>query len=128
MKKWILLVEDDLDLLSTVAEGMGEHGFEVVRASNFKEAVLKARNQKFFCIVTDIHIDKVDGRSGTDLVELIRSGLEFKHNRDTPIIVISGHLDKEAAARLRHKVNGGIIKPFTLEQLLQKVRSLPEGA
>lgn len=127
MKKWILLVEDDVDLLSTVAEGMGEHGFEVVRASSFKEAVLKARNQKFFCIITDIHIDKTGDKSGTDLVELIRSGEEMKHNRETPILVISGKLDKEAAARLRHKVNGGIIKPFTLEQLLQKVRSFPAG-
>jgi two-component system response regulator MprA len=121
MKKFLLLVEDDRELSEALVSYLGREGYVVIHTASVKEAVKKLRNQKFFCVITDIHLPS---ESGEDLIEFIREGDEKGQNRRVPILVISGFLDRPLAERLQKQVNGGLVKPFSLESLLTKLKSL----
>jgi len=121
MKRWVLLVEDDQDLSETLETSLCNAGYEVIRASNLKGALLKLRNQEFFVVITDI---KLQEDSGVDLVNLLRDDQKGNLNKKTPIIVISGFLDKEIAAKIRDKIQGAFVKPFPMDQLLSRLKAL----
>jgi CheY-like chemotaxis protein len=64
MMKTILLVDDDLDLLHSVAEVLRISGYSVLEHSNSGEALECFRhNQSLNCILTDIDMPGMDGIS-----------------------------------------------------------------
>ncbi|MCO5142493.1 MAG: response regulator [Oligoflexia bacterium] len=125
-KKWILVIEDDLDLLKGIAEILKRKNFTPVTANNYKEATLKLKKQKFNCIVTDLKLtagSSSEAESGASLVEYIRSQIKDE-NHSTPIFVISGNIDNEAVARLKGKIQGALVKPFTVDELVEKIKAI----
>jgi CheY-like chemotaxis protein len=64
MTKTILLVDDDLDLLHSVAEVLRTSGYSVLEHSNSGEALECFRhNEDLNCILTDIDMPGMDGIS-----------------------------------------------------------------
>lgn len=125
MKRWILLVEDDKDLGEILETSIGSAGYEVIRVAGIKDAQLKLKNQEFFVIITDIWLQE---GSGLELVELVRADQKGNLNKRTPILVISGFLDREVAVKLKDKIQGAFVKPFPMEQLLNKIKSFKVAA
>mgnify|MGYP001195851206 CR=1 FL=1 len=123
-KKFILVVDDDKDLSDSMKELLERGGYGVVPAFSVKEAISKLRLQAFFCVITDI---RLPDKSGEDLIEFIRSSSAPKGAQSTPILVISGFLDKHLAERIKRQVNGGFTKPFAPEALFVKLQSLAES-
>lgn len=120
-KRWILLVEDDLDLQAVVAENLEQVNYPTVRASSVREAILKLRNQPFFAVICDI---KLKDGLGTEVIDYIRASKRVQLDANTPIIVVSAHLDRELAAKLMKQVSAALVKPFTMEQLLTKLQQI----
>ena len=56
------------------------------------------------------------------LVDQVRDPRRKDKNERVPMIMISSGLNQEIAARLKGKVQGAIVKPFSPEDLLSKVK------
>ena len=91
----------------------------MVSASDGNEAFYKIGNQEFDLIITDIKMPKVDG------VSFINAIKKTKKHKDTKILVMSGMLTKDIAAKLIHLgATDIIVKPFSFGDILVKTKSI----
>lgn len=116
----LLFVEDD-DLLRhiTVAE-LASHGYRLIEASNSEEALkaVKMHCGSIHLLVTDVIMPKMGG------VELARRLREIRP--DVKVLYISGYMhDALVDADPSTQV---LLKPFTNDVLLARVRALLDGA
>jgi CheY-like chemotaxis protein len=85
--KWILLVDDEEEIIASVSELLkltfGEDDLKIVEARNGMDATGKVKNQKFDCIITDMKMPKKEGDA------LIVSVRQNPFNADTPIIMLT---------------------------------------
>ncbi len=114
-----LIVEDDPDLQFLQSRLINSMGFAVISANNGKEGVEKAINEKPDLIFMDILMPGMDGREAT---RRIRSNQETE---EIPILAVTAIIDK---SQLRECIEAGcndvIVKPFTAEDLQEKIRQL----
>ena len=75
-KKKILVVDDDLELLDTLAEFLEEEGAEVVTSASASEALRVCEATAFDVILSDIQLPEIDG------IELLRR--LAKQHQDKP--------------------------------------------
>lgn len=125
-KKWILVIEDEEELLSSMCEILNKKGFSAIPAHSYKEALQKVKKQKFHCIVTDLRLaaqDYSEKESGVELVEYIRSQPK-EENYKTPIFVVSGNLDDDAIQHLKGKIQGALVKPFSVDEFIEKMKMI----
>ncbi|WP_127715775.1 response regulator [Halobacteriovorax sp. HLS] len=83
-KKHVLVIDDDADftvLFSRLLQKLVQ--YNIVKAKDGMEGILKSRNQKFDYIFTDFHMPKV---TGDDFINTVRRS---NYNQDTPIILMS---------------------------------------
>jgi PAS domain S-box-containing protein len=114
----VLIVEDEETVRSSMRRILELHGYTVLEASHGAAALqlLAGRAERPDLVMTDLIMPVMGGR---ELIAELRSrGLASK------IVVISGY-DEEAALRGEPLPTGAgyLEKPFTLEGLLQTVRS-----
>lgn len=121
MKKWILLVEDDTDLVDAISSYLNKHNYYVISARTVKEALMKLKKQSFFCVITDIRLS--DG-SGEDVINYTRMKLPDSLSINVPIIVVSGFLDKALVARIGQNIFGAFVKPFDMKSLVEKLSTI----
>jgi len=63
--------------------------------------------------------------NGTDLIDLIRTRNDMQ-NQDTPILVISGFIDKVLMKKIAHRIQGALVKPFQLIALIGHIKKVTE--
>jgi CheY-like chemotaxis protein len=118
MKKYVLIVDDEPDLLAIESTIVEEAGFVPVTALSAREAMQKLRKQAFACILTDIKL--LDG-SGDEIIQYVRDSKRMEVDSTTPIIVVSGNIDKALLQKVGKLVNGILVKPFTAQDLKNKL-------
>lgn len=118
--KAILVVEDDPDLQQTLESALKSAGYQAFCASNLREAVVKLTSMKFACILLDL---RLGAEAGEKVIDLARNPKALENN-DTPILVISGNIDKDALLRLAPQIKGALVKPFDMAELLAQVDAL----
>jgi CheY-like chemotaxis protein len=107
MKKTILLVDDDVDLLQAVSELLRSSGYAVCEHSDSVEALeYFYENQDLMCIVTDIDMPVMDGISLVAEIQAIRPDAEALFMTGN-----FGHSEHECSQRL-------LRKPFTYLELM----------
>jgi two-component system alkaline phosphatase synthesis response regulator PhoP len=116
MRKKILLVEDNSELLELMRLGLKDAGFGVVTANNGLDALTKARSSSPDLIVLDLVLPELDGFAVCETL---------KRNQDTstiPIIVLTG-LNSEFTryAGLESGADEYVTKPITPSQLVSKI-------
>jgi two-component system, sensor histidine kinase len=116
--KHVLVIEDDIDLCGTVVDTLKRAGYKTLGAHTSREAIMKLKNQTYHCILVDIRLG-LD--SGEDLVEFIRTRKDAM-NVETPIVVISGFLDKDLVSRIGKQIQGALVKPFEMKTLVDLVK------
>jgi CheY-like chemotaxis protein len=89
----ILLVEDDLETLSLMADVLRLFDVEVVPLSDSGEAANIINREKFDGIFLDLVMPKLDGFRLTQAVRASR------WNRTTPIVVVTGSHDRQVMQR-----------------------------
>ena len=119
-KQSVLIVEDDVELCNSVITILHKSGFSTQGSTDIRDATLRMQNQKYSCLIFDMHIGS---DSGTELVEYARSNPKFP-NYETPILVISGFLDKDLVATLAGKIQGALVKPFDLKSLIELIKKV----
>jgi DNA-binding NtrC family response regulator len=106
----ILLVDDDEDMRSLLADVLTDEGFTVDQAANGAEALVLLHRETFAAILLD---KRMPGLSGMDLLPGLRVVCP-----DTPVIVITAFGDARTAAEGAARGAFGLLcKPFRMDDL-----------
>ena len=121
MKKKIVLVDDEPDIVKTMEMFLKQEGFNVITASDGIMALDKIRKEMPDLIILDIMLPKLDGYKVCRM-------LKFDEKYDKiPIVIFTARaqeLDKDKAKEV--KADAYITKPFQPELLLAKIKELLE--
>ena len=111
----VLLVEDDNEVAALTREMLNSLGFSVVHASSPDAALGALANGRSVDIVlSDIMMP--GGISGLDLAREIK-----RREPDLPVVLVTAYA--EAAASMEDGKFGLLLKPYTLEALLEALRA-----
>lgn len=114
-KKTILCVDDEKDILELFRDQFEESGFNVVEATNGRDAFKIFSESHVDCILSDI---RMPGGDGVELVKNVKgtgSGI--------PIFLVTGFSDYTADELMGLGINAVIFKPFDLEEVVNMVSS-----
>ena len=116
-KAKILVVEDEQNIQSALVDFLDYHGFEALVAIDGLEAERIVAEQSFDLILLDLMLPKI---SGEQLCTKWRQeGLQ------TPILMLTAKgLEKEKIAGLNLGADDYITKPFSLEELLARIKAV----
>jgi DNA-binding response OmpR family regulator len=116
MAKTILVVDDKANMRTLVREYLSAEGFRVVTASDGRNALYTARQEKPDLILLDIMMPEMDG------YEFIRV---YRKEKDTPIILLTARLEEsDKVLGLELGADDYITKPFGMRELAARVRAV----
>ena len=115
----ILLVDDEQDILEIVGYNLAQEGYQIVTASNGKEAVQKAKKELPHLIIMDVMMPEMDGMEACENIrripELSNVIVTFLTARSEDYSQVAGF---EAGA------DDYIAKPIKPKVLVSKVKAL----
>ncbi|MCI6641506.1 MULTISPECIES: homeostatic response regulator transcription factor HsrA [Campylobacter] len=112
----ILIVEDEITLNKTIAEGLTEYGYQTDTSESFKDAEYYAGIRNYDLVLSDLMLP--DG-NGIELIEAIKA----KSPR-TSVVIISAKDDKETEIKaLRAGADDYIKKPFDFDILVARLEA-----
>jgi CheY-like chemotaxis protein len=115
----VLIVDDDPDILQTLALCLSTEGYRIVMASNGQEALELLNAEQPSAILLDLMMPVMDGWQF--VAELDARGL-----RRAPLLILSADRAVQGHA-VKLRANGHLAKPFDLDELLGKVLELTGG-
>lgn len=117
-KQTLLLVEDNQDLLITMANLLREN-YEVRLASQGEEAMVVLEEQRIDVVLSDILMPVMDGIT---LCKRLKEDVRYSH---IPVVLLTAQNTVEDKIKgYEAGADGYIGKPFNLTELLSKVHSL----
>ncbi len=112
----ILLADDDPDLLEMVSYGLRREGHSVVPAGDGDQALMRWKSDEPDLVIIDV------GMPGQNGLEVCR---QIRETSQIPIIVISGaNSETDVINGLQAGGDDFIVKPFSLTQLLLRIKSV----
>lgn len=115
VQECILIIEDDEAISNMVSLSLHQQGFKTLIAADIQSALRIINTDSPDLIILDLGLPDGDGKG---LIKQIRSELM------TPIIVVSARNDeKEVIASLDAGADDYVIKPFSIDELLARIRS-----
>jgi two-component system OmpR family response regulator len=112
----VLVVEDEPDLLASLAQALREEGYAVDTASDGEDGFYKASNWEYDAVVLDVMLPKLDGW------EVLK---RLRESKKTPVLMLTAR--DRSADRVRGLDTGAddyVVKPFDLQELLARLRAL----
>ena len=111
---YVLVVDDDDVIRDTLCELLSAD-YSCQTANTAEEALVKLEAQGFDVVLSDISLPGLNGRELLERVVNLYPG--------TPVIIISGHSDREQAESLmRRGAFDFLLKPFRLEVVEESVK------
>lgn len=132
MSKKILIVDDDKDISSALANSLKANGYEVFEAHSGSEGLKKALTIKPDLLLLDVMMENdTAGFEAAAQLRSNRANSRYKTIKNTPIIMLTA-INQVTNSRfsLSDKnnfladINGFLTKPVNFDELLQKVRAL----
>lgn len=115
----ILLVDDEQDILEIIGYNLSQEGYQIVTASNGKEAIAKAKKEHPQLIIMDVMMPEMDGM---EACENIRKIPELQ---DTIITFLTARSeDYSQVAGFDAGADDYIAKPIKPKVLVSKVQAL----
>ena len=110
----ILIIDDEPNILATLAPLLRSRGYEVITAMSGRAALEAIERENLDLIVLDLGLPDMDG---VDVTRLVRDG------RSTPIVVLSARgAEGDKVRALDAGADDYVTKPFGTEELLARVR------
>ena len=112
----ILIVEDEPDLLSSLAQAMREEGYAVDTANDGEDGFYKAENYDYDAVVLDVMLPKMDGWQVLARLRKIKK---------TPVLMLTAR--DQSRDRVRGLDGGAddyVVKPFDLDEVFARLRAL----
>jgi DNA-binding NtrC family response regulator len=111
----VLLVDDEKEFLSTMAERMEARDMDVTTTTSPKEALKKAQEESFDAIILDLQMPEMDGLE--TLKEL------KKKNPDLQVILLTGHATvQKGVEAMKLGATDLLEKPADLKVLTEKIK------
>jgi len=112
----ILVIDDEKNIRTTLQEILQYESYEVDLASGGQEGLDMFAQKKYDIVLCDIKMPEMDG---LEVLEKI-----FEKDKDTQVIMISGHGNVENAVHaIKHGAYDFIQKPLDLNRLLITIRN-----
>ncbi|MBN1848057.1 MAG: response regulator [Deltaproteobacteria bacterium] len=115
-KKTILVIEDDLDVLSMLIKHLKYLGYEVVIATDGMEGLKRIESGGYDLVITDIVMPFV---SGVGVVTALKG--KFPH---IPVIAITGYGKEPESAAMEKKADLVLAKPVKMSDLKKYISDL----
>ena len=112
----ILIVEDEPDLLRSLAQALREEGYAVDTANNGEDGLFSAEGCDYDAIVLDVMLPKMDGW------EILK---RLRKTKKTPVLMLTAR--DQSRDRVRGLDTGAddyVVKPFDLSELFARLRAL----
>lgn len=114
--KTILIIDDQASIRTLVEMYLTQEGFRVVTATNGRDALFIARQEKPDLIILDIMMPQMDG------YEFIRI---HRKERDTPVILLTARVEEhDRILGLELGADDYVTKPFSPRELTARVRAV----
>ncbi len=114
----ILLVEDNLFNVMIINKFLNRWGVEADVAYNGHEAIEKISSNEYDIVLMDLHMPGIDGFEAT---EKIRTLSDIKYQKIPILALTADALSDVREKALNNGFNDLISKPFSPEELLQKI-------
>jgi two-component system, OmpR family, alkaline phosphatase synthesis response regulator PhoP len=119
MRKKILVVEDDIELVELLRFNLKQAGFAVGTAPDGIAALKKAKSIVPDLILLDLMLPELDGFA---VCEILRRDPAMS---SVPIIMLTAVTSQlSRLAGLEHGANDYVTKPFSPKQLLSRIQTL----
>lgn len=113
----ILIVEDEIDLCDTIAEGLQIDGYAVDSCYDGEEAYELLATENYDLVVLDLNLPRMDG---IDILAEIR-----KQNKELKVLILSARASvSDKVLGLDTGANDYLAKPFDFEEMEARIRSL----
>ncbi|MDX2014404.1 MAG: response regulator transcription factor [Myxococcaceae bacterium] len=113
----ILVVEDDLSILTGLSMSLRSDGYEVLQAQDGKAGLQKALDESPDLVVLDLMMPQLNGY---EVLEELR-----KRGSKVPVIVLSARgMERDKVMGLDLGADDYLVKPFSLGELLARIRSV----
>ncbi len=116
MKKRVLVIEDEKNIARFIELELKHEQFDVVMAYDGRTGLDEALNHQFDCILLDVMLPSLNG------IEVCR---RIRAKSNVPIILITARdAVMDRVAGLDAGADDYIVKPFAIEELLARIRSI----
>ncbi len=115
----LLLVEDETAVRSSARRLLERHGYSVLEARHGADAlrIVEESNREVDLVLTDLVMPEMGGRELVDRLRTRRPALK--------VLFMSGYTEQAVAADgVMPPRTGFVEKPFSMEQLLERLREL----
>lgn len=113
----LLVVEDEPDLAATLRKALAEAGFAVDVAADGEQALWQAEAVVYDVIVLDLMIPAIDG---WEVMRRLRS----RDNRSPLLVLTARDATADKVRALDSGADDYLTKPFTLTELVARIRAL----
>lgn len=112
----VLIIEDNPLMSNSLARELREEGYTINLAHDGEEGLYMAGNWDYDCIILDLMLPKLHGH------QLLR---KLRSKKNTPVLIISSeHGVRARVNSLNIGADDYLVKPFDLDELLARLRSL----
>jgi len=112
----ILIVEDEPDLLRSLAQALQEEGYAVDTAADGPSGLFNAQTYDYDAVVLDVMLPKMDGW------EILR---RLRQTKKTPVLMLTARDQSRDHVRgLDTGADDYVVKPFDLPELFARLRAL----
>jgi two-component system chemotaxis response regulator CheY len=119
MAKTIMVVDDSASLRNVVGIALKGAGYDVIEASDGRDALAKLTGQKVHLIVSDVNMPNMDG------ITLVRELKQLPNYKFTPIMMLTTESQPEKKQAARDAgAKAWLLKPFQPPMLLDAVAKL----
>ncbi|MBC8008782.1 MAG: response regulator transcription factor [Burkholderiales bacterium] len=112
----VLIVEDEDDLRSTLADSLREHGYAVDASADGEEGLYRALESDYDAVVLDLMLPGIDGW------EVLR---RLRQEKTTPVLLLTSRRAlQDRVQGLDLGADDYLTKPFDLEEAQARLRAL----
>ncbi|AUZ45834.1 response regulator [Pseudomonas orientalis] len=119
MAKNVLVVDDSSSVRQVVGIALKSAGYDVIEASDGKDALSKLTGQKVHLIISDVNMPNMDG------ITFVKEVKKLANYKFTPIIMLT--TESQEAKKAEGQAAGArawVVKPFQPAQMLAAVSKL----
>ncbi|MFB6342842.1 response regulator transcription factor [Saccharicrinis sp. FJH2] len=113
----VLIIEDDKDISELISIHVGDMNFEVDKAYDGKDGLMKALNNSYRCILLDIRLPLMDG---FEVCKRIR-----QEKITTPVLMLTSKSEEiDKVLGLEIGADDYITKPFSIRELIARIKAV----
>lgn len=119
MRKRILIVDDESDIVRTIQLSLETNDYEVITAVDGREALDEIYNRNPDLIILDVMLPDIDG------YELSRRLKDNQRHKNIPIMILTARAQKlDQKLWRRSKADLWMVKPFDLNVFMGNIQKL----